>query len=283
MEYYALTNIGKYREKNEDSFYAVDGLFIVADGMGGHLAGEVASSLSIEAFVKRLAEKIRSEGKNLSSACKTETGTVKVLTNISTAVPVPGNILSNIHEIPESSVKSTLISSLKAANKEVFNMSASSTEYYGMGTTFTCCLVSGDLAHIIHAGDSRLYHKDKSGLKLVTEDHTITGELYRRGEISYQETFNHPQRNFLTNVLGISEKIKPDYHTINLNPGDILVLCSDGLNSMVRDSQIENIIEKTDKNRETNKEKVKVIAEKLVKEALKNGGRDNITVIAIKS
>ncbi|GAI17206.1 unnamed protein product, partial [marine sediment metagenome] len=99
-------------------------------------------------------------------------------------------------------------------------------------------------AYTIHVGDSRLYIKRGSEFNLLTSDHTIVGELFRRGEISYEQTFNHPQRNYLTNVLGVVKDIDPDFFSHKVLPEDILLLCSDGLNSMLRDEDIANIIDK---------------------------------------
>jgi serine/threonine protein phosphatase PrpC len=239
MKYYGATDIGKMREKNEDCFYAEDDLFIVADGMGGHLAGEVASRSSVDTFVRFFNESINKQSK-----------------------------------IQTRSIKKNIIRSINLANDEVFKKSLKSSEYSGMGTTFTACFLYEDNIHIGHIGDSRAYLCRDKNIDLLTSDHTFVGELYRRGEITYEETFNHPQRNFLTNVLGVSDETNPDYLTLKILPGDSLIICSDGLNSMLRDEIILKISEKYPEPED--------VAKKLIKSALKNGGHDNITVIAVR-
>ena len=242
MEYFGSTDIGKHREKNEDYCFYQQDLFVVADGMGGHKAGEVASRLAVETFVDRF-------NKSLKTARD------------------PGKLSS-------ARIKKILISSVKEANKEVFKKSVAQQQYHGMGTTFTGCYVNNKKANIAHVGDSRLYIKRDNDLKLLTSDHTMVGELYRRGEISYEEMFDHPHRNFLTNVIGTSGNIEPDITNYGLLPGDLIILCSDGLNSMLKDSQISKII---NKNIE-----IETIAKNLIKGALSKGGLDNITIIVVK-
>ncbi|MDO9579895.1 MAG: Stp1/IreP family PP2C-type Ser/Thr phosphatase, partial [Bacteroidales bacterium] len=212
MEYFAKTDIGNYREKNEDYFYADSNLFIVADGMGGHRAGEVASKTAVETFVKNFYKKINPEN-----------------------------------------IKQALSFGISSANKEVYKKSIAKLECGGMGTTFTCCYIHNNTACMVHVGDTRLYVKSEDNFKLLTSDHTIVGELYRSGKISYEETFNHPKKNFLTNVLGIAESMEPDFFTVKLKPGSTILLCSDGLNSMLRDSYILKIINKFSSSEDTAK------------------------------
>ncbi len=249
MEYFADTDIGKHREKNEDYFYADGNLFLVADGMGGHRAGEIASKLAIETFIKEF---------NLDPSDDTE----KTLTDKKNKI------------LTSREIKKLLISAANNANREVFKEAVLQPEYYSMGTTLTGSYIYKDKAYIIHIGDSRLYIKRSNRLKLLTSDHTIVGELFRRGEISYDATFNHPQRNYLTNVIGVTEDIKPDFDSYKILPEDIIIICSDGLNSMLRDKDILNIINRY--------KHTKDIVKNLMKEAIKKGGLDNITIIAIK-
>ncbi|MDD5621865.1 MAG: Stp1/IreP family PP2C-type Ser/Thr phosphatase [Actinomycetota bacterium] len=248
MEYFADTNIGKVRKKNEDFFYAGDNLFIVADGMGGHNAGEVASRIAVEVFTKNFDRSLKDKIEKASSA---------------------KNDGLTPHKIEE-----LLLRSIRTANKEVFDTAVSKSEYYGMGTTFTGCFIHGQKAYIIHVGDSRLYIKRGDEINLLTSDHTIVGELFRRGEMSYDETFDHPQRNYLTRVLGVAEDIDPDLSSHKIFKKDIILICSDGLNSMLKDIEISNIINKY-KNAGD-------ITKNLIKGAINKGGQDNITVIVIK-
>ena len=239
MDYYGATDRGRIRENNEDHFHAQDDLFIIADGMGGHKAGEVASRLSIETFIRYF---------------DTHAG--------------KGPLSNN------RSVKKKLLGSVLEANKEVFKQSIASTKYYGMGTTFTACSINRDTAHIVHIGDSRVYLYRDNNLKLLTSDHNFVGEMFRRGEVSYRETFGHPKRNYLTNVLGIEVEVLPDYLSLKLSDRDMLLLCSDGLNSMLRDEQILKLLKKYPDP--------KAAVNKLIEYANKKGGKDNITIIVIK-
>jgi protein phosphatase len=252
MEYFADTDIGVYREKNEDYFYATDNLFLVADGMGGHRAGEVASKLAVEAFVREFNQKLP-DNANITPAGKKNKTTVT---------------------ITPDKIKELLISAIQYANGEVFKKAVLQPEYYGMGTTLTGCYVYRNKAYIIHIGDSRLYVKRNSRLRLLTEDHTIVGELFRSGQISNDEAFSHPQRNYLTKVIGVVKDTEPYFKSIKILPEDIIIICSDGLNSMLRDKDILNIANRY--------EQVKDIVKNLINEALRRGGLDNITVIAVK-
>ena len=238
MKYFGATHKGRVRQNNEDSFFAENNLFIVADGMGGHRAGEVASRLSIEYFLK--AFKDRHDD-------------------------------NNEHSI--KSVKKAFQDSISIANKKVYKESISNPDFFGMGTTFTACYIISDTAHIIHVGDSRAYLLRDNDLELITSDHTFVGEMYRRGEITYDDAFDHPQRNYLTNVLGVSDAIKPDYHDLKTNKGDRLLLCTDGLNSMLRDEVIYKILKKYSEPEDS--------VNNLIKKANKLGGKDNTSVIVI--
>lgn len=255
MDYFADTNIGKYREKNEDYYYAGDNLFIVADGMGGHRAGEVASRLAVETFVNEFK-------RNLAGIRNKPPSSKNSLTN-------KANIRLNSNRI-----KKLLFDSINSSNKKVFKKALSLPEYYGMGTTLTGCYLYENKACIIHIGDSRLYIKRGSSFKLLTSDHTVVGELFRKGEISYNDTFNHPRRNYLTRVIGVSEDIEPDFSSHKIMPEDIIIICSDGLTSMLRDKEISSTVAAYNKTGD--------IVKNLIDKALRKGGMDNITIIAIK-
>lgn len=213
-------------------------LFIVADGMGGHRAGEVASSLSVKYFLEFFKNSTKGK-KNPNS---------KLINKI---------------------LKNAVI----FANSEVFKESVSNPDCFGMGTTFTVCYINFETAHIIHVGDSRAYLLRNNNLDLITSDHTFVGEMFQRGEITYEDTFDHPQRNYLTNVLGVADGIKPDYHDQKINEGDRLLLCTDGLNSMLRDDLILKILKKFTKPEDA--------VNSLIKQANKLGGKDNTSVIVI--
>ena len=236
MEYFAATDIGNYRDKNEDFYFCNDNLFIVADGMGGHKAGEIASRTAVENFVEYFQNSLKNNSQN---------------------------------------IQEFMISSVNFANSKVFKLSREKKDYSDLGTTFTGCYIDSSKAHVIHVGDSRLYLKNSREFKLLTSDHTIVGELFRKGLLAYKDTFNHPQRNYLTNVLGIGDELTPDFFSFDLGENDTILLCSDGLNSMLRDTFILKMI-----NQFKNPEK---ITEKLIYWAKNKGGQDNITIISIKT
>jgi PPM family protein phosphatase len=245
MEYFAKSDIGNHREQNED-FYFVDditGLFIVADGMGGHKAGEIASKIAVESFADSFLDFLKN-----NPAC-----------------------------VADEHIKSALSDAFKYANNNVFVRSVSDEQCNGMGTTLTVCYTGRSILETVyfaHIGDSRAYFLRGRDLKLITEDHTLVGELCRKGVITYDEMFDHPLRNYLNDVVGTDNEITPDIITLSTHPEDLIILCSDGLNSMLRDRTIFSIASKY-KNPSR-------VTEELIKKAKSAGGLDNITVIAIK-
>ncbi len=236
MEYSAKTDIGNYREKNEDFYYCDKNLFIVADGMGGHAAGEVASTTAVKSFAEYF--------------------------------------FTNLEKSDKNQIEKILKSALAFANNEVYRLSTEHNEYNGMGTTFTACFLDSGRGYVIHVGDSRLYLRTKKDFKLLTEDQTVVGEMYRNGLITYDEMFNHPLRNYLNNVLGLSAAMDSDFFEFNLYQDNIIIMCSDGLNSMLKDNEIKKIID--------NYNTPDGITKHLIQSAIKKGGFDNITVITIK-
>lgn len=243
MKYFAATDIGNTREKNEDSFYCMDDLFIVADGMGGHLAGEIASKYAIERFVENFKRN-----------------------------PVISESGKKDLDKPDT-IKDLLTRSIESANQYVYENSVINPSYSGMGTTFSCCYINNGTAYIAHIGDSRIYLKRKNSFKMLTDDHTMVWELYLKGKISKEDAFDHPYRNYLTNVLGTEKKISFDLKTYRLEKDDMLLLCTDGLNSMIDDDGIYKILHKSDSPER--------YVKKLINSVLKKGARDNITLIVV--
>ncbi|MGM0366635.1 MAG: Stp1/IreP family PP2C-type Ser/Thr phosphatase [Actinomycetota bacterium] len=239
VENFSITDIGNYRQTNEDYLYKNGKLFIVADGMGGHNAGEVASSQATETFKNFFYKYIQQQN-------DPDTGEIERITRLS----------------------------IESANSKVYRNSVSSPSLSGMGTTLTSCYISGKDAIVGHVGDSRLYLKRGKELTAKTRDHTLVGELYRNGKISQEQAFSHPQKNILTNVIGTTESIDSDIFTFELEPEDILLLCTDGLNSMLTDKLINKIMEKSNNLND--------MSNNLVRYAKQKGGLDNITLILIK-
>ncbi|MCE5329277.1 Stp1/IreP family PP2C-type Ser/Thr phosphatase [bacterium] len=250
MDYFAISDIGKSRQNNEDCYLA-DGsnLFIVADGMGGHKAGEIASRIAIDNFSSFFKKKY--EHHLNKKATDTD-------------------------EINDKNIQKLLIDAVNDANKKIYDLGSKNEDMSGMGTTLTSLFILNSSAYVTHVGDSRLYLFRKDKLNLLTEDHTLVFQLYKRGVISYEDTFSHPQRNYLTGVLGGNEISSLECFKFTFESDDIIIICSDGLNSMIKDISIENILKKL-KNKTA-----RDIAQKLVLTANKKGGNDNITVIILK-
>ena len=243
MIYYGLTDVGKIRKNNEDSFFvkAYDDkhmLAIVADGMGGYKGGKRASSIAVE-IISEYVEKL----------------------------------LPDILTYTERKLKQTLIKAIKAAKKAIYENAVNSKEFSGMGTTLVVCFISGGKLYALNAGDSRLYIVNSS-ITQVTKDHSYVGELLEMGVISEQQAQHHPQKNIITRALGTEADIDIDIYTEKLSKTDSVLLCTDGLTNMLDDETIITVI--------NSNEDISAVTETLVDEAKKSGGSDNITVVMIK-
>lgn len=236
MQVVSRTHVGLVRENNEDALLVrTPYLFAVADGMGGYAAGEIASRSTIKAF---------------------EAATYKLR-----------------HEASEQDVKSMLLDAFAKANDHVFKMAEHNDKYTGMGTTMTALYLPDEqTGYVCHIGDSRLYLYRDSVLRQVTEDHTYVADLQKQGKLTDEEAFIHPQRNILLQAMGIGHDIKADFVHLNLMQGDRLLLCSDGLSDMLRNSEIAELMAEAD---------VEKAADKLLARSLDNGGRDNVSLILI--
>ncbi len=232
MTFYTRTHIGLVRKKNEDSCYAAelnDGFFaIVADGMGGHNGGEVASGIVIDTSRLYLEEK-------------------------PLAQLTPDDI---IHV-------------LSLSNKNVWEKACRDKELKGMGSTATLVLIRDDEAIIGHVGDSRAYLFRNGQLEQLTKDHSYVQILIESGYITKEEALRHPHRNIITRAIGTENEVQPDVLTIDLLTGDVLLLCSDGLNNAVTDETITEIL----------KNGIPEAADKLIEASLAAGGTDNISVV----
>lgn len=235
MKAYAKTDIGSKRSMNQDYMYcntesvgSFQNLLIVADGMGGHRAGDYASRLCVETMVQSLEK--------------------------------------SAHKTPVSLFEEAVT----AANKAVFEESASHVEYEGMGTTVVACTLEENTLYIANIGDSRLY-LIRDGIEQITDDHSLVEEMVKQGNITESEARIHPQKNIITRALGINEEVQADFFEIDVEQGDVIMLCSDGLSNMIEDEDMEYIV----KNSDT----LQTAAESLVARANENGGNDNITVV----
>ena len=208
MKFYAITDIGRKRELNEDYIYtsgqpigALPNLFIVADGMGGHKAGDYASMHTVDRFV----EVIRELGE-------------------------------------EHGVQDAINEAVTAANAYIYQRSRENSNLSGMGTTLVLATCIGNEAIVANIGDSRLYLVNDA-MTQITRDHSLVEEMVTLGGIDREMARNHPDKNIITRAVGVKEKVAADFFEVDLTKGDKLLLCSDGLTNMLRDEEIYQIIQ----------------------------------------
>ena len=224
----ALTDIGQIRNRNEDS-YLLDpaaSLFAVADGMGGHVAGDVASQTAVAALAAAFSE------------------------------------------------TRSLLAAMQSANRAVIERARAESERAGMGTTLTAVHILGATAMIAHVGDSRLYRLRAGGLAQLTRDHTVAESMIERGQLTRLSAMQHPANSMLTRSIGSRADLEVDEGREQLSPGDVLLLCSDGLTSMITDDDVQAILQQE-----------KSLAERaadLIEAANLRGGLDNVTVLLIE-
>jgi protein phosphatase len=227
ITYATSTHIGLVRHGNEDAALAQPPLFAVADGMGGALAGDVASGIAIEA-------------------------------------------LADFASRPDAG-PSDLTALVTTVNREILDQANSGTGRSGMGTTLTAAIVAADAIDLVHVGDSRAYRLRGGRLEQLTEDHSLVGEMVRKGELTDAEALVHPQRSIITRALGVESEVESDSYHVELEPGDLFLLCSDGLYSMVTADAIAEIL--------TRSSDLEAAAAALVEAANASGGADNVTVV----
>lgn len=236
MRWAQVTDTGLIRALNEDSLcVSTDiGLFAVADGMGGHRAGEVASGMTLQLLERELGKRLK-EG-----------------------------------EKPENA----LIDSIKEANRTIFELSGQNPEYTGMGTTVTACLKQGEEIFVAQVGDSRAYLLRDDEIIRLTEDHSLVQELVKNGGITEEQAFAHPQRNVLTRALGTELSLVVDLYRVGVIPGDLLLLCTDGLTGYLRPDDLLFIIRSSPDLDEA--------VHNLLEKALQSGGADNVTIVLVE-
>ena len=259
IEAAAASDQGRVRELNEDLVLATvgpgGGLLAVADGMGGHQAGEVASRLALDSLQKTLRDFLS----------QPEAGEAGAGGKIDDTAPGITNHLEK-----------SLLTAVTIANKTIFDYAQEHQEEAGnMGCTLTAALIRDDLAVIANIGDSRAYLLRDGKLTQITEDHSYVGELARAGQISPEEIYDHPQRNVITRALGSHHAVEADTWTHALQPGDQLLLCSDGLWEMLRDPlEIRDIM--------LTAEDTATAVGNLIEAANAEGGVDNIGLVVAK-
>ena len=234
-----MTHIGRRRDMNQDYMYtsttpvgSLPNLFVVADGMGGHNAGDYASRFTVDKMVEVISQ--------------------------------------NRQQEPVAAMKEALTE----ANSQLLEEAGADPSKSGMGTTVVAATVIGDLLHVANIGDSRLYVIDHEAIRQITRDHSLVEEMVRLGEMDKAAAKVHPDKNIITRAIGVTRELAVDFFEVELRPGDMILLCSDGLTNMVEDEEIKEIV--------LEQKNIVEKAEKLINTANENGGKDNITVVLIE-
>jgi PPM family protein phosphatase len=241
----AVTDTGRVREHNEDMIGsdADLGLFVLADGMGGYNAGEVASGIAVKTIINLVKESALREDLTVPDA---ETGLSR-----------PSIILRD---------------AIHRANKIIYHTSKTQPQCEGMGTTVVACMFHDNKVSIAHVGDSRLYRLRDGRFEQMTLDHSLLQELVDRGFYSQEEAQRATNKNYVTRALGVEQNVEVELHEEPVQRGDYYVLCSDGLSDMVEDEDIHLTISTFSANLDT-------VARQLIQLSNDNGGRDNVSVV----
>ena len=239
MRIYSATDVGQKRKMNQDYVFVsqepvgnLPNLFAVADGMGGHNAGDYASAHAVQTLVSQIQ-------------ADADFNPIKVIRH-----------------------------AIEAANTEIIDQAQRDEGLRGMGTTMVVATIVGNYAYVANVGDSRLYVV-QGQIRQVTRDHSLVQEMVRLGEINAEEARNHPDKNIITRALGAEKTVDVDFFDLKLEPGNTILMCSDGLSNMVEDRKMEEILTNPDKD-------ITWKGDTLIREANQNGGKDNIAVILIE-
>ncbi len=242
MDVYGASDIGCIRSLNEDSFciYGLDeekipGFCVLSDGMGGHNAGEVASQKTVQFIAESLME---------------------------------------LMPVEKDTIPKDMKKAVQDANEGVFQMASANQSQQGMGATLVFAVVLEEEIYIANVGDSRAYAYRSGELLQITKDHSVVEEMMANGSITPEEARVHPQRNIITRAIGTDPAVEPDLFEYDYMPGDILLLCSDGLSGMVDDDEMIRILEEHESAKQT--------VSALIDAAKEHGGQDNITAICIR-
>lgn len=240
IEFSAKTDKGLVRKTNQD--YHVAGLepvplFILCDGMGGHNGGDVASRSAAESIKKYVS-------------------------------------VHYSFDTDEEKAKNLLFGAMEYANKLVYRRAVKIPQYRGMGTTCDICFVDFDVLYVAHVGDSRVYLYRDGEITQITIDHTLMQELLRKGEITENEISTHPGRHIITRAVGTEEDVVADFFSLQLQDGDVILMCSDGLTNILSDKGIAKVL--------LPEGDLDATAKKFIEKANDGGGDDNTTVVLIK-
>lgn len=279
------TDVGKQRDQNEDYAYkriessddGDRGLFIVADGMGGYKAGEVASRLAVETISRELDfffKPVHDQPTiKLEKATLDPEKTVKIEKTASTSAQ------QKTQKLPETQAVSFIGEQLEAAiqqaNKAIVGYGEKKSSARGLGSTVTAALLQDDRAYIANVGDSRTYLMREDVLTPITRDHSLVARLVESKQIEPDDIYTHPQRNLIYRSLGAGHKhVEVDIFHLTLQPGDRLLLCSDGLWEMIRHQDLLKTLSEQESPQE--------ICDQLIKLANANGGEDNISAVVVQ-
>ncbi len=234
------TDVGKKRTANEDRFFVAKlsedtAYAVVCDGMGGEKGGHIASSCAVERIRKAMENGYQ-------------------------------------EDFGENSVKNLMLSSISAANAQVFSMAEKDDSLQGMGTTVVLVLVRKSVIHIAYAGDSRAYLVDEAGVRQLTRDHSMVQMMVDRGEISAEEAQYHPEKHYITRALGVSSMLDVDYLEEEMPDKGAVLLCSDGLSNYLDQEDLHQLVWNND---------AVLASEQLIGQANAMGGADNITAVLI--
>ena len=245
---YGLTHVGRQRQHNEDSFLVEDGakLYLVADGMGGHAAGEIASRIAVDSISEFILH------------TKEDDGTWP-------------------HAYDEQFRRSTnrLMAAVRMANTRVLEAMRKDVRLRGMGTTVVACMADDKMMSFAHVGDSRAYLIRENQLSRITNDHSWVFEQVQAGMLTEAEAEKHPLRNVITRALGGALQVNPDASEIEIRQGDVYLLCSDGLTGMVPEEEILRVVAESPS--------LEAACQQLIDAANERGGLDNVTAILVKT
>jgi serine/threonine protein phosphatase PrpC len=246
---FGFTHVGRQRQHNEDSFLVEDKakLYLVADGMGGHAAGEIASRIAVDSISEFILH------------TKEDDGTWP-------------------HAYDENYRRTTnrLMAAVRMANTRVLEAMRKDARLRGMGTTVVACLADDNTMSFAHVGDSRAYLIRQGHLSRITNDHSWVFEQVQAGMLTEAEAEKHPLRNVITRALGGALSVNPDATEVEVKPGDVYLLCSDGLTGMVPEDEILRVVTENDNDLEK-------ACKTLIDTANERGGLDNVTAILVKT
>ena len=242
------SNVGMKRAHNEDSFYLPESerLAIVADGMGGHASGEVASRMAVETISGFF--KATQEEQQLTWPFKMDKG----------------------HRYDVN----RMVTAIKLANLKIHEQAQKDPRCHGMGTTVVSALFLDDALVVGHVGDSRLYRRRDGAFEQITEDHSLLNDYIKMKHLSPDEIAAFPHKNVIVRALGMKDTVQVDVHLDTPRLGDVYLICSDGLSGMIKDEELAEIA-MSDRD-------LDVVCERLITTANRNGGLDNITVVAVR-